>query len=232
MSHIPILSKIQYRNQNLMAKKITIVDYGLGNLFSVRHSFNCLGVETIISSDPNEIRNAEALVLPGVGAFGAAMKTLNETGLTQALREFIMGGKPFLGVCLGLQLLFEKSEEFGNTDGLGIIKGTIRKFTHNDQNGKPVRVPQIGWNRILTPDGTSEWQESPLTGLRSGEYMYFVHSYYASPNDSQDVLTETEYEGFRYCSAIQNQNVFAVQFHPEKSAKEGLKIYNNWSQKI
>lgn len=212
-----------------MSKKIIIVDYGLGNLFSVQHAFSHLGVTTLVSSDKETILNADALVLPGVGAFGEAMHNLNELQLVEPIKNFIEGGKPFLGVCLGMQLLFTESEEFGNSNGLNIIPGKIRKFAHTGSNGIPAKVPQIAWNRISKPkDCLVDWSNTILKYVEDGEYMYFVHSYYVEPENRENILSETNYEGFVYCSSVVKNNVFATQFHPEKSAIEGLKIYKNW----
>lgn len=210
-------------------KKIIIVDYGLGNLFSVQHAFRHLGIETYVTSDKNKIREADAIVLPGVGAFGEAMNNLVSLELVEPIKEFVATGKSFLGVCLGMQLLFEESEEFGSSKGLGIIQGTIKKFSSLDKSGNPLRVPQIAWNKILKPsDSKFVWEQTVLKGVKEEEYMYFVHSYYTSPANRENILTETEYDGFRYCSSVLKDNVFAAQFHPEKSAEEGLKIYKNW----
>lgn len=212
-----------------MNKKVIILDYGLGNLFSVQHALNHLGVETEVTADKTHIQHADAIILPGVGAFGEAMKNLSKLDLILPLKDFIAKGKPFLGVCLGMQLLFEESEEFGISKGLGIIPGTITRFNHNGAEGKKARVPQIAWNQILKPlDSNYNWDETVLSGIKEGEYMYFVHSLFASPLNRKHILTETEYEGFKYCSSVLKDNVFATQFHPEKSAKEGLKIYKNW----
>jgi len=210
-------------------KKVVIVDYGLGNLFSIQHAFRHLGQETLVTSDKKIIEQADAIILPGVGAFGEAMNNLNNLDLNAPIKDFVSTGKPFLGVCLGMQLLFDESEEFGSSKGLGIVPGNIKKFRHLNKEDKHVRVPQIAWNKILKPDDTKyDWNTTVLKGVKEEEYMYFVHSYYASPVNRDHILTETNYEDLKYCSSVLKDNVFAAQFHPEKSAEEGLKIYRNW----
>jgi glutamine amidotransferase len=143
-----------------------------------------------------------------------------------------------MGICLGMQVMFEQSEEFGASSGLGLVKGKVVRFSNQGPQG-PVRVPQIGWNRIFPPDGDGQiagpataWEATPLRGIDVGEFMYFVHSYYAMPSDAADALAVADYEGTRYCAAIRRGNIFAAQFHPEKSATHGLHIYRNWAQEI
>ncbi len=211
-----------------MSKKIIIIDYELGNLFSVQQAFAHLGVEAIVSGNKQDIENADALVLPGVGAFAEAMNQLNSKDLVSAIKTSTQKGVPFLGICLGLQLLFDSSEEFGNTKGLGIIPGTIKKFNFNNSK---IKVPQMGWNNIIEPTA-HKWINTPLHDIQSNEFMYFVHSYYAEPLNIENVLCQTIYENKTYCSAIIKENVVATQFHPEKSATQGLKIYKNWIEKI
>lgn len=207
--------------------KVVIVDYQLGNLFSVNQALKNIGLDTVISSDPVSLQDADAVVLPGVGAFGDAMDNLHRLNLTQPLLRFIESGKPFLGICLGLQLLFTESEEFGSSKGLNIIPGKVKRFANNDLEGNTVKVPQIAWNRIFP--GNGGWKNTPLEGIQEGEYMYFVHSFFVEPENEQVVLTKTTYKNTRYVSGILKDNIFACQFHPEKSAGEGLKIYQQWA---
>lgn len=211
-----------------MSKKIVIIDYSLGNMFSVQQAFAYLGLQAEVTDDINKIRNADAIVLPGVGAFAEAMNCLNASGLTTEIKEAVAKGKPFLGICLGMQLLFESSEEFGASEGLGLIKGSIKRFAFED---KSIKIPQMGWNKINQPQA-DKWQGTVLQNVKDGEFMYFVHSYYAVPQNNDDVLCVTEYGGLNYCSAVLHNNIVATQFHPEKSAQEGLKIYENWIKKI
>jgi glutamine amidotransferase len=206
--------------------KVVIIDYELGNLFSVNQALEKIGLSTSISKNPAEIEEADALILPGVGAFGDAMNNLNKLKLVDPIRNFIDSGKPFLGICLGLQLLFTQSEEFGTQNGLDIIKGVVRKFNSKD-DAIQLKVPQISWNKVLFTNQNLK-DNSPLFNIKNEEYFYFVHSFYVIPEEDV-TLTETEYGGIIYTSSIIKNNIFACQFHPEKSGKEGLKIYQNWA---
>ena len=213
-----------------MKKKVVIIDYQLGNLFSVNQAMTKIGIIAVISSNPIEIENADAIVLPGVGAFKDAMENLKKLNLVQPIKNFIESGKPFFGICLGLQLLFSESEEFGNTTGLNIIEGKVVKFRNvNNDVLNFYKVPQISWNSINKPDKLS-WQKTPLFNISELENFYFVHSYYVVPTNTNIILTTTEYAGVKYASSIYFKNIFACQFHPEKSAHEGLKIYENWAK--
>ena len=205
-------------------KRIAIIDYNLGNLFSVYHACTTLGYKAKITNDKKEISEADFLILPGVGAFGDAMNTLHQLDLVSPILDFINSGKPFLGVCLGLQLLFSESEEFGAHKGLNIIEGTVKKFPDRDENRNLIKVPQIQWNQILCSN-EANWKSSPLRECKSGDYMYFVHSYYVKPASEEAVVSSTEYVGITYCSSSIRNNVFASQFHPEKSGEHGLDIY-------
>lgn len=191
---------------------IVVVDYGMGNLRSVQKGFEKVGCEAIVSDDLATINNASKLVLPGVGAFSDCMKNLNERGLSEAVVRGVEKGKPFLGICLGLQLLFEESEEFGANNGLGIIKGKVKRFEKNE-----LKVPHMGWNSI------KKEKDTPLLAhIEEGSYFYFVHSYYVAPDE--DVTATTTDYGLEFTSSIAKDNIFACQFHPEKSQDEGLKI--------
>lgn len=208
-----------------MAKKIAIIDYSLGNLFSVNQALVNCGADVFISTNPSEILKADAIVLPGVGAFNEAMTNLKVNGLDEAIHTFIKTGKNFLGICLGMQLLFNNSEEFGSTNGLNIINGTIKKF--KSTTNEKLLVPQVGWNTIAQPQNRN-WDKTILKGINENAYMYFVHSFYAVPDNESAILTTTSYGNINYCSSVIKDNVTATQFHPEKSGVEGLKIYNNW----
>lgn len=208
-------------------KKIVIVDYNLGNLFSVNQALTNIGLNVKISSKAEDIGSADAIVLPGVGAFSDAMNSLQGLNLINPLKEFASSGKPFLGICLGLQLLFSESEEFGITKGLGFVNGRVKRFSNNNRDGETRKVPQIAWNQIHKIKNNS-WENTPLNVIKEGEFMYFVHSFYVEPVESVG-LSQTNYEGQIYVSSIQKNNLFACQFHPEKSAQEGLKIYNSWA---
>jgi len=209
---------------------VVIIDYKMGNLFSVVHACKSVGLNPIISSDPKVLKKSGAAILPGVGAFGEAMKALKKLELIEPIKEYIDTGKFFMGICLGFQLLFSESEEFGYFKGLDIFEGTVKKFPKKSTKKNSVKVPQIGWNQIYNYGNS--WKSSPLMGIEEGEYMYFVHSYYVEPADNKIKITKTIYQGIEYCSSINKENVFATQFHPEKSSKEGIKIYKNWASQI
>lgn len=195
---------------------IAIIDYGVGNLRSVEKAFAAMGCEAIISSEERVLREAERLVLPGVGAFGACMKALKGHGFDRLVKERATAGTPLLGVCVGMQMLFDESDEFGSTRGLGLLSGSVRRF------GNELVVPQVGWNRIH--------QKQPhalFEGIADQSFCYFVHSFYCEPVDEQVVVGETEY-GVRYASVVAQGNVCGVQFHPEKSQEIGLRMLRNF----
>jgi imidazole glycerol-phosphate synthase subunit HisH len=207
--------------------KVAIIDYRMGNLFSVQHACSHVGIESVITSEQKVISDSDGVILPGVGAFSTAMKHLNELHLVETILEVIQNGKPFMGICLGMQLLFTESEEFGRNIGLGVIDGKVKKFPGYKKDGSCLTVPQIGWNQIFKTDHAKE--SSLLKNISDGEFMYFVHSYYVEPDDPGVVFTRTNYEEVEYCSSLLKENVFASQFHPEKSAEKGIEIYRNWA---
>lgn len=195
---------------------IAIVDYGIGNLRSVQKAFEHVGAPVRLISSPAEIEGARAIVLPGVGAFGDGMRNLREAGFVEPLYQAVEAGVPLLGICLGMQLLFEESEEMGIHQGLGLLRGRVRRFAVE------LKVPQIGWNQLF-------WRRpNPLqAGIPDGAYAYFVHSYYVEPADPDDILAVTEY-GIAYASIVGRGNLLGVQFHPEKSQAVGLRILRNF----
>lgn len=209
--------------------KVAIVDFGLGNLYSVRHACLHVNLDVEITSSKDSILHADAVILPGVGAYGDAMNALHRLDLTTALRDFARSGKPLLGVCLGMQLLMSESHEFGIHEGLGIIKGTVVPFGEPREGERILKVPQIGWNQIRSPENTIKWDNTILNGLSQNEYMYFVHSFVVAPEDSGVVLSTTNYGEISFCSSLQVDNIFACQFHPERSGKMGLQIYQNFA---
>jgi len=198
---------------------VAIIDYGVGNLRSVEKAFAATGCEAIVSGDESVLREAERLVLPGVGAFAACMKALKERGFDRLVMERVSEGTPLLGVCVGMQMLFDESEEFGSTRGLGLLRGSVRRFS-----GELV-VPHIGWNRIQQKRAHELFE-----GIEEGSFCYFVHSFYCEPLDENVVVGETEY-GVRYASVVADGNVCGVQFHPEKSQEVGLRMLRNFSRK-
>jgi glutamine amidotransferase len=214
--------------RNKSSLKISIIDYRMSNLFSVQQACENVGLSAIITSEKKDILDADGIILPGVGAFGEAMLNLGELDLIEPLKDYIKSGKPFFGVCLGMQLLMSESDEFGIHRGLDIIKGRVIKFSGNSKEGMKIKVPQIGLNQIWRPEH-AQWDSTPLQGIANGEFMYFVHSYYVLPDNMGDALSITGYEGFNYCSSLMRDNIFAAQFHPEKSAGNGLEIYRNWA---
>ncbi|MEN3001343.1 MAG: imidazole glycerol phosphate synthase subunit HisH [Armatimonadota bacterium] len=199
---------------------IAIIDYGMGNLRSVQKAFEALGAPAQITADPATIRTADAVVLPGVGAFGAAMARLHEAGLVAPLRAIIENGKPFLGICLGLQLLFESSEESPGVEGLGVLRGRVVGF--QSHGSFPLPVPHIGWNQLLPVPSCPLWQ-----GMPEQAFVYFVHSFYPEPAEPRLITAWCDY-GVRFPCAVQQGNLFAVQFHPEKSGAVGLSILRNF----
>ncbi len=195
---------------------IAIVDYGLGNIESVKYALDRLGASSVVTSAPGEFASAGGVILPGVGAFSQAMANLRELGLETPLREAATGGRPFLGICLGLQLLFDESEEHGRHEGLGILPGKVVRFP------APLKVPQMGWNQLR------QERSCPLfEGVGDGAWFYFAHSYRAVPAEADTVAGTTDYGG-RYASVVQRQRVFAVQFHPEKSGPTGLRMLEDF----
>jgi len=198
---------------------ITIVDYGMGNLASVNNAIKRYTDQVVVSSMPDDIKKTDKLILPGVGAFKDAYDEIGKRGLINSILDFIKSGKPFLGICLGLQLLFTKSFEGGEYKGLDIIKGDVVSL----QKDKGIKIPHMGWNNLKP-----EKPNCPLLkGVSEQAYMYFVHSYYVVPEDASVIVTTTDY-GSRFCSMIWKDNIYAMQFHPEKSQEEGLKIIKNF----
>nr|WP_320048948.1 imidazole glycerol phosphate synthase subunit HisH [uncultured Desulfuromonas sp.] len=203
---------------------ITIIDYGMGNLRSVQKGFEKVGYTAQVTDDPRVVEKAERLVLPGVGAFRDCMDNLREGGFIEPIHQFVATGRPFLGICLGLQMLLSESEEFGHHQGLGIIPGKVTRFAEDMQvDGETLKVPHMGWNRI-------QHREIPLfKGVAQDSFVYFVHSYYVQPEDSAVVAATTDY-GIEFCSAICRDNVMATQFHPEKSQQVGLTMLKNFGE--
>jgi glutamine amidotransferase len=195
---------------------ITIIDYGAGNLRSVVNAISRLGHEAKVTTSPAEVLKARAVILPGVGAAADTMTSLRQQGLDEPIRQFVAGGKPFLGVCIGMQVLLSDTEEGGNHQCLGIIPGKVRKFAPG------LKVPHMGWNQLK-----QKIEHPVFEGIADGANFYFVHSYYVEPEDKGLVAGETEY-GATFCSVIAKDNLIATQFHPEKSGEVGLKIYDNF----
>ncbi len=198
---------------------ITIIDYQMGNLRSVQKALQHVGADAVISGDPEVIAKSERVVLPGVGAFGDAMAELCSRDLVASICDFVLTGRPFLGVCLGLQLLFDSSDEGGSHEGLGLIPGKVLRF---DRLPRELKVPHMGWNTVRAVRDSQA-----LAGVQDESHFYFVHSHYVSPESDADVAARTDY-GHSFCSMVERDNIVATQFHPEKSQAAGLKLLANF----
>lgn len=211
---------------------VAIVDYRMGNVCSVQRACQAVGLKAVITSDPEQVESADGIILPGVGAFGDAMQSLQRLGLVEVLHRVVHQGKPLLGICLGMQLLMTESEEFGLHQGLNLLNGRVVRFDcprHDD--GRILKVPQVGWNRIV-PAPQIDWKGTFLEGLTADTDMYFVHSYYIVPRDPSVILAVSRYGQIEFASAIRSGNLFACQFHPEKSGPSGIRIYRRFRAKL
>jgi len=218
--------------------QVVIVDYGLGNLYSVKQACEYAGLSTEITSSKGKILQADAVILPGVGAYGDAMATLNKLDLVRPLQDVAKSKKYLIGICLGMQLLMTESYEFGIHKGLGIIDGEVVPFENPVDNdsfdglSRRLKVPQVGWNQVWEISSSNgleqiEWQDTLLKGVSNGEYMYFVHSLFVKPDNNDLVVSTSRYGQIEFCSSLQYNNVFACQFHPERSGTQGLCMYEN-----
>lgn len=202
---------------------IAIIDYGMGNLRSVQKGFERVGYEAVVTADPKMVQEADRIVLPGVGAFPDCMRNLEQGGFVEPLLKVLQDGRPFLGICLGLQLLFTESEEFGIHKGLNVIPGRVVRFPEGMTEGdEDLKVPHMGWNQL-----SIKRRPPAFTGIADGSNFYFVHSYYVQPEDASVVATTTNY-GIEFCSSVWKDNVVATQFHPEKSQEKGLSILRSF----
>ena len=207
-----------------MSEVIAIIDYGMGNLRSVEKAFEKIGKDAVITSDPFELDSAGKIVLPGVGAFKDAMVELDKRGLIDSIKKNVKSGKLFLGICLGLQLLFSKSFEDGECEGLSLFPGSVIKFDNKNLKDK-LKIPHMGWNRVkFTGSSIPVFKDMP-----DDSYMYFVHSYYVWPDEKNIIIGETDY-GITFPSVVWKDNIYATQFHPEKSQKIGLDFLRNFSE--
>ncbi len=210
---------------------VAIVEFGLGNLFSVKAACEHAGMIAEVTADPVAMAGADAVILPGVGAFGDAMSELRRRDLVAPIRDLAAQKKPLVGICLGLQLFMSEGLEFGRHDGLNLIEGDVIRFDKPKGAYGDLKVPQVGWNRVNRPDEL-RWENTPLARQSSGVYQYFVHSFYARPTDPSVVCATTTYGDVTYCSSIQRENIFACQFHPERSGKDGLAMYQEMKRWI
>ena len=211
--------------------KITIIDYGLSNLLSVNRAFQFLGEETEVVNTPEAIRAAEGLVLPGVGAFRNGMERLERLGLVDVIGERVKTGVPFLGICLGMQMLFEESDENGLHYGLGFIKGRVELIPFKDINGEKQMVPHVSWNPLYPSNG-NKFHNRLLKNIEIGDEVYFVHSYEAKVQNKEDCIAITKYGGRDICAAVANKNIYGCQFHPEKSGEVGLNILSAFIKNV
>lgn len=209
-----------------MNVRIGVIDYSIGNLFSVIQALTKVGFNAEIIEEPEKLREFDGLVLPGVGAFKTAMDNLHKTGLKEAILNYTTSGKPLMGVCLGMQLMLDSSEEFGETQGLGLISGRVKSFRKNLTMNLP--VPKISWDNLEKLD--LKWDHTPLESTQVKDDLYFVHSYYCDVSNTSEILSLSKYGNISYASSILKDNLFATQFHPEKSGEVGLKIYSNWKK--
>jgi glutamine amidotransferase len=207
--------------------KVTVVDYGIGNLLSVRRAFEQVGAEVNPSGDPHAVERAERLVIPGVGAFGDCVAELRRRSLVEPVAAVLRSGRPCLGICVGMQMLLDGSEEFGAHDGLGIIPGRVSAIPRNGADSAAHKVPFVGWANLRRPVG-ADWTGTILDGLDGGAAVYFVHSFAAHPEDPARRLADYDYDGLNVCAAVRSGAVYGCQFHPEKSGPVGLRIISNF----
>ena len=203
----------------------TLLDYGMCNMLNVARALECAGAEVHVTEDPKEAVAAERLVVPGVGAFSECMRAVNTLGHGDAILEFVKSGRPMLGICVGMQILFEASEEFGETPGLGILPGRVRLIPNVTRSGAPQRVPHIGWNHLIEPAGGRSWEKTLLQPFGAvGPAVYFVHSFAAQPSTDDHRLADCDYGGHRISAMVKRDNITATQFHPERSGTVGLRM--------
>ena len=208
--------------------KITVIDYGIGNLMSVRRGFEHCGATVTFASTESEVLAADKLVLPGVGAFRIGMDALIESNLVDAILAKARLGSPILGICLGMQLLFSQSDEFGQTKGLGLIPGKVVHISKFSQDGHRTKIPNIGWRGLLSGEAPRSWSNTILEDIKPDDEMYFVHSYTGICNDESNKLAGSDYAGFDITAVVRSENIYGCQFHPEKSGNSGLRILNSF----
>lgn len=217
-----------YPSGNHNMPSVTIIDYGVGNLLSVARACLHCGAEPMLTTSAEDILAAERIILPGVGAFAKGMEGLHKYGLVDAIKQYAGSGRPFLGICLGMQMMFDSSEEFGNHKGLGLIPGTVVAIPPTATDGTPHKIPHIGWNSLVLPVSLSTWDETILAGIAPYASVYFVHSFTAVPADQANRLADCLYNGRLISAAVRHGNLYGCQFHPEKSGEVGLAIIQNF----
>ena len=214
-------------------KRVAIIDYGLGNIFSLQHACSHVGLSSIVTSDKKAIAGADCVILPGVGAFGDAMVALRNLDLIEPVKDIVASGKILVGICLGMQLLMSESHEFGIHDGLNLIEGSVLKLATGFE-GHSIKVPHVGWDTVSlgidNNDRDSRWNDGLFGNIPQESYMYFVHSYYVNPINNAVISSQSTYGGFQFCSSIQCGTIYGFQFHPERSGECGLQLYRNLVQ--
>ena len=207
---------------------VAVIDFGVGNLLSVRRGLENSGATVSVTADPDSILSADRVVLPGVGAFADGMAELKRQGLDEVVREVASRGTPLLGICLGMEMLLEESEEFGATEGLGLIPGRVIQVPDTADDGDPVKIPHIGWSALALPPGRASWNGTLLENVTEGSAVYFVHSFMAVPTDPRDRIADCIYGGRRISAVVGRDNVMGCQFHPEKSGQVGLSVLSRF----
>lgn len=228
------MNKRMKSNRRIPAPSVAIVDCGVGNVRSIRFACEAVGLRSVVTADPRVVEASDGTILPGVGAFDAAMRTLRAKRLDAAIVAFARTGRGLLGICLGMQLLMSRSEEFGEHEGLGIVPGRVAAIPRRGVDGATRKTPHVGWAGIRGDDRKppGSWNATLLCDCRDGEPMYFAHSFVAIPDDDSAVVARTRYAGFDFCSAFQSGGVFGCQFHPERSGPAGLSIYRSFAARL
>lgn len=211
---------------------VVIIDYGRGNLFSVKQACEKVGLSAIITNDRHQVERANGIILPGVGAFGDAMDALNSLDLVSVIQDKIEAQTPFMGICLGFQLLFTESYEFGRNKGLNVVDGIVTRFENQNSDNSILKVPHVQWNTIEPPHKDCQWTDTAFRAILPGSYFYFVHSFYVKPVDEALILSTTSYGDQTFCSSIQRATLFGCQFHPERSGEAGIAVYRNFGRTV